>query len=90
MNKTKNIQNKEYFITASIAIVVALALFTSPIVTIDDAFATKKKKDGNKAQQSITQSQSSVQNALCASGAITFLSCKTEASKTKRTVETTH
>ena len=75
MNKTKNIQNKEYFITASIAIVVALALFTSPIVTIDDAFATKKKKDGNKAQQSITQSQSSVQNALCASGAITFLSC---------------
>ncbi len=75
MNKTKNINNKEYFITASIAIVVAFALFTSPIVTMDDAFATKKKKDGNKAQQSITQSQSSVQNALCASGAITFLSC---------------
>jgi hypothetical protein len=75
MNKTKNINNKEYFITASIAIVVALALFTSPIVTMDDAFATKKKKDGNKAQQSISQSQSSVQNGLCASGAITFLSC---------------
>lgn len=54
---------------------VALALFTSPIVTIDDAFATKKKEDSNKAQQSISQSQSSVQNALCASGATTFLSC---------------
>jgi hypothetical protein len=77
MNKTKNINNKEYFITASIAIVVAFTLFTSPIVTMDDAFATKKKKDGNKAQQSISQSQSSVQNALCASGAITFLSCNT-------------
>jgi hypothetical protein len=76
MNKTKNIQNnKEYFITASIAIVVALALFTSPLVTMDDAFATKKKKDGNKAQQSISQSQSSFQNALCASGGTTFLSC---------------
>jgi hypothetical protein len=75
MNKTKNINNKEYFITASIAIVVALALLAGPIVAMDDAFATKKKKDGNKAQQSISQSQSSVQNALCASGATTFLSC---------------
>jgi hypothetical protein len=76
MNKTKNINNKEYFITASIAIVVALALFTSPIVAVDDAFATKKKyKGGNIAQQSISQSQASVQNALCASGGTTFLSC---------------
>ena len=75
MNKTKNIHNKKYFITASIAIVVALALLASPIVTMDDAFATKKKKDDNKDQQSISQSQSSVQNALCASGATTFLSC---------------
>ena len=75
MNKTKNIHNKKYFITASIAIVVALFLFTSPIVTMADAFATKKKKDDNKDQQSISQSQSSVQNALCASGATTFLSC---------------
>ena len=76
MNKTKNIKNKEYFITASIAIVVALALFTSPIVAVDDAFATKKKyKGGNIAQQSISQSQASVQNALCASGGTTFLSC---------------
>ena len=76
MNKTKNIQNKskKLFITASIAIVVALALLASPIVTMDDAFATKKKK-GNTATQSISQSQSSVQNALCASGATTFLSC---------------
>ena len=74
MNKTKNIHNKEYFITASIAIVVALALIAGPIVAMDDAFATKKKK-GNTATQSISQSQSSVQNALCASGATTFLSC---------------
>ncbi len=74
MNKTKNIHNKEYFITASIAIVVALALLAGPIVAMDDAFATKKKK-GNTATQSISQSQSSIQNALCASGATTFLSC---------------
>ena len=76
MNKTKNIhnQNKKLFV-ASIAIVVALALFASPIVAVDDAFATKKKKDGNKAHQSISQSQASVQNALCASGGTTFLSC---------------
>ena len=40
----------------------------------NDAFATKKKK-GNHAEQSISQSQSSVQNALCASGGTTFLSC---------------
>ena len=78
MNKTKNIhnKNKKYFITASIAIVVALALLASPIMAMDDAFATKKKyKGGNVAQQSISQSQASVQNALCASGGTAFLSC---------------
>ena len=76
MNKTKNIQNKNKnkLFVASIAIVVALALFASPIVAMDDAFATKKKK-GNQASQSISQSQASVQNALCASGGTTFLSC---------------
>jgi hypothetical protein len=74
MNKTKNIHNKRNFITASIAIVVALALLAGPIVAMDDAFATKKKK-GNTATQSISQSQSSVQNALCASGGTAFLSC---------------
>ena len=73
MNKT-NIHNKNKLIVASIAIVVALALFASPIVAMDDAFATKKKK-GNNAEQSISQSQASVQNALCASGGTTFLSC---------------
>ena len=74
MNKT-NIHNKnKKLIVASIAIVVALALFASPIVAMDDAFATKKKK-GNHALQSISQSQASVQNALCASGGTTFLSC---------------
>jgi hypothetical protein len=75
MNKTR-IQNNNKLIVASIAIVVALALFSSPIVAVDDAFATKKKyKDGNIAKQSISQSQASVQNALCASGGATFLSC---------------
>jgi hypothetical protein len=73
MNKT-NIHNKNKLIVASIAIVVALALFASPIVAMDEAFATKKKK-GNNAEQSISQSQASVQNALCASGGTTFLSC---------------
>jgi hypothetical protein len=82
MNKTNNIHNKNNnnnknkLLVASIAIVVALALFASPIVAMDDAFATKKKyKGGNVAQQSISQSQASVQNALCASGGTTFLSC---------------
>ena len=76
MNKTRNIHNNKHnkFIVASIAIVVALALLASPLVTMDDAFATKKKK-GNVAEQSISQSQASVQNALCASGGTAFLSC---------------
>lgn len=75
MNKT-NVQNKsKKLLVASIAIVVALALIASPLVAWDnDAFATKKKK-GNHAEQSISQSQASVQNALCASGGTTFLSC---------------
>ncbi|NOJ32692.1 MAG: hypothetical protein DA329_11195 [Candidatus Nitrosocosmicus sp.] len=73
MNKTKNIHNKSLFV-ASIVIVVALALITSPIMAMDDAFATKKKK-GNVAQQAISQSQASVQNALCVSGSGTFVSC---------------
>ncbi|HKR72552.1 MAG TPA: hypothetical protein VJR94_00420, partial [Candidatus Nitrosocosmicus sp.] len=71
MNKT-NIHNKLF--VPSIAIVVELALIASPLVALDDAFATKKKK-GYVAQQSISQSQASVQNALCASGGTTFLSC---------------
>ena len=73
MNKT-NIHNKNKFIVASITIVVALALIASPLVAMDDAFATKKKK-GNVAQQAIKQSQSSIQNALCVSGSGTFVSC---------------
>ena len=75
MNKT-NIHNKNKFIVTSIAIVVTLALLASPIVAMDDAFATKKKK-GNIAQQSISQSQTAVQNALCVSGTGTFVSCNT-------------
>ncbi len=74
MNKAKNIQNKKLLLTVSIVIVVALALIASPIVAMNDAFATKKK-NGNTATQSIFQSQASVQNALCASGGTTFLSC---------------
>jgi hypothetical protein len=73
MNKS-NIHNKNKLFVASIAIMVALTLITSPLVAMDDAFATKKKK-GNVAEQSISQSQASVQNALCASGKTTFLSC---------------
>ena len=44
---------------------------------MDDAFATKKKYKGggNVAQQTIDQSQSSIQNALCVSGSGTFVSC---------------
>ena len=77
MNKT-NIhynqnKNKKLFV-ASVAIVVALAMFTSLLVIMDDAFATKNKKE-NKASQSISQSQSSNQNAGCGSGGTTFLSC---------------
>ena len=75
MNKTNiHNQNKNSKIfVVSIAIVVALALFASPLVAMDDAFATKKK--GNKASQSISQSQASNQNAGCVSGGTTFLSC---------------
>ena len=75
MNKTNIHNKKNKLIVVSTAIVVALALFASPIVAMDDAFATKKKKGGNVAEQSISQSQASVQNALCASGGTTFLSC---------------
>jgi hypothetical protein len=63
MNKTSVQNNKSKLFIASVAVVVALALFASPLVAMDDAFATKKKKV-NKATQSIEQSQSSVQNAL--------------------------
>ncbi len=75
MNKTKNIQNKnKKLFVYSVAIVVALALITSPLISMDDAFATKGKK-GNKATQSIDQSQSSNQNGLCVSGVDTWFSC---------------
>ena len=74
MNKTNIHYNKNKYIVASIVIMVALALIASPLVAIDDAFATKKKK-GNVAQQAIEQSQASVQNALCVSGSGTFVSC---------------
>ncbi|MDQ2684774.1 MAG: hypothetical protein M3Y25_02890 [Thermoproteota archaeon] len=81
MNHLKNIHNKNNdhhkLVVASIALVVALSLIASPIVAMDDAFATKKKNKGggNVAEQSISQSQASVQNALCVSGKTTFLSC---------------
>ena len=70
-NKNKN-KNSKIFV-ASIAIVVALTLFVSPMLNVDDALATHNKK--NKAKQSIDQSQSSNQNAGCVSGGTTFLSC---------------
>jgi hypothetical protein len=68
-NKSSNIQLFVY----SVALVVALALISSPLVAMDDAFATKKK--GNTAKQSIEQSQSSNQNGLCVSGINTWFSC---------------
>ncbi|MBA3749693.1 MAG: hypothetical protein H0X03_02120 [Nitrosopumilus sp.] len=73
MNKT-NIQNKnkKLFVTV-IALAIALALISSPLMASDNAYATHKKK--NKATQSIDQSQSSNQNGLCVSGGTTFLSC---------------
>ncbi|CAN5589982.1 hypothetical protein BH23THE1_BH23THE1_33760 [soil metagenome] len=64
--------NKQLFVY-SVALVVALALISSPLVAMDDAFATKKK--GNTAKQSIEQSQSSNQNGLCVSGINTWFSC---------------
>jgi len=64
--------NKQLFVY-SVALVVALALISSPLVSMDDAFATKKK--GNTAKQSIEQSQSSNQNGLCVSGIDTWFSC---------------
>jgi len=70
-NQNKN-KNSKIFV-ASIAIVVALTLFVSPMLNVDDALATYNKK--NKAKQSIDQSQSSNQNAQCVSGVTTFLSC---------------
>ena len=81
MNKTnihnqkknkKNSKNNKIFVE-SIAIVVALTLFVSPMLNVDDALATHNKK--NKAKQSINQSQSSNQNAGYVSGGTTFLSC---------------
>ena len=75
MNKTyihNQNKNSKIFVT-SIAIVVALTLFVSPMLNVDDALATHNKK--NKAKQSIDQSQSSNQNAGCVSGVTTFLSC---------------
>ena len=62
-------------LVTSITIALTLSLIVNLIVAMDnDVFATKKKK-GNHGEQSISQSQSSVQNALCASGETNFLSC---------------
>ena len=71
-NKSQNSKNNKLFV-ASIAIVVALTLFVSPMLNVDDALASHNKK--NKAKQSIDQSQSSNQNAGCVSGGTTFVSC---------------
>jgi hypothetical protein len=69
MHKT-NIHNKNKLIVASIAIVVALALFASPIFAMEDAFATKKK--GNNTSQSISQSEASFQNSQIVYGGDTY------------------
>ena len=72
-NKNQNQNKSKKLFVASIAIVVALTLFVSPMLNVDDALATHNKK--NKAKQSIDQSQSSNQNAGCVSGGTTFISC---------------
>lgn len=59
-------ENKKLLVT-SIAIVVAFALIVSPIMDADDALANHKK-NGNKASQSISQSQFSNQNSQVVSG----------------------
>jgi len=59
-------KNKKLLVT-SIAIVVALALVMSPIMDANDALASHKKH-GNKASQSISQSQFSNQNSEIVSG----------------------
>ncbi|HKO65464.1 MAG TPA: hypothetical protein VJU13_09700, partial [Candidatus Nitrosocosmicus sp.] len=63
MNKTKNIhnqnqnqnQNQKLFIASFAIAALALTLFVSPMLNVDDALATHNKK--NKAKQSIDQSQ---------------------------------
>jgi succinate dehydrogenase/fumarate reductase-like Fe-S protein len=72
-NQNKNKYKNSKIFVASIVIVVALTLFVSPMLNVDDALATHNKK--NKAKQSIDQLQSSNQNAGCVSGGTTFLSC---------------
>jgi len=71
-NQNKN-KNSKIFVASIAIVVVALTLFVSPMLNVDDALATYNKK--NKAKQSIDQSQSSNQNAGCVSGGTTFLSC---------------
>ena len=87
-NQNKNKTKSKKLFVASIAIVVALTLFVSPMLNVDDALATHNKK--NKAKQSISQSQSSNQNAGCVSGGTTFSHATILVSNTKRTVETMH
>ena len=69
-NQIKNKNKNSKIFVASIAIVVALTLFVSPMLNVDDALATYNKK--NKAKQSIDQSQSSSQNSQVVSGADTI------------------
>lgn len=58
---------------------------------MDNAFATKKRnKDGNVVEQSISQSQSSVQNALYASGGTIFLSCNNVSLQNQKNSGATH
>ena len=71
----KNKKARQTVLMTSIALVIALALVASPLVAVDDASATKYKKKGNWAKQSIDQSQSSNQNGLCVSGGNTLFSC---------------
>ncbi len=59
MNKT---------ILVSTAVVLTLALVLTPLAAADDAFAGKKNKKDNFAQQIISQMQKSSQNSQVVSG----------------------
>lgn len=60
--------NTNKTILVSSAVVLALALVLAPLAVADDAFAGKKNKKDNFAQQIISQVQKSSQNSQVISG----------------------
>ena len=60
--------NTNKTILVSTAVVLAFALVLAPLAAADDAFAGKKNKKDNFAQQIISQVQKSSQNSQVVSG----------------------